>query len=86
MTRREDPQGFDASPLRNGWALPQIARVGIVGVLCFLLLFLLGAVPYLPSPVLVLQAQMREHMDSNATLLRAICREVAREQIPSECR
>ena len=86
MARRDDPQGFDASPLRNGWALPQLARAGIAGVLCFLLLFLLGAVPYLPSPVLAIQAQLREHNDGNAVLLRAICREVSRNQIPSECK
>jgi hypothetical protein len=87
--RRDDADGFNGAPPRNGWALPEIGRLGIAGVLCFLLLFLLGAIPYLPSPVLAIQTQLREHRDETSQLLRAICRELADQAsrpAPGECR
>ena len=63
----------------SGWSLPGFAKVGIVGVLCFLVLFLVGAIPYLPHPMRELQAQvLKDHQDMTRSL-RQICAGIWRD-------
>ena len=89
MSRRraEDPEDFDGtrqrSNGRNGgpWWVKTLAWIGLPG---FLVLFLLGAIPGLPSPLLGNQAQLttltedlRRHEGATKAqlhLLRMICR------------
>ena len=94
MSRRraDDPEDFDASERRrngreNGpWWLKALAWIGLPG---FLVLFLLGAIPGLPSPLLgsqikgealsALTEDFRRHERTTKAqlhLLRLICRGV----------
>jgi hypothetical protein len=58
---------------KNGWSLPTFAKVGIVGVLCFILLAQLGLIPYLPSPIIGLRDAIAEHNRQTVHPLRLIC-------------
>ena len=72
----------------DGWSLPSMAKVGVVGVLCFVLLYLIGAIPHLKSPISeikdaiadtrkVIWAHDRKHDRSMGTMIelqRMICR------------
>ena len=71
----------------DGWSLPSMARVGVVGVLCIIVLFLIGALdamPYIKSPITRLETtigetrkQIYHHNRASRTqteLQRMICR------------
>jgi hypothetical protein len=85
MTRRRegDPDEMDASAVRrpsNGrpWWLQALAWIGLPA---FLVLFLLGAIPGLPSPLLGNQAAVTRHEETTREMLRvlrAVCRGVWR--------
>lgn len=59
---------------RNGWSLPTFAKVGVVGVLCFLLLFLLGAIPLVSSPIARIENAIADHHRQAMGPLRLICK------------
>lgn len=59
---------------RNGWSVPDFAKVGVVGVLAFLALFLVGAIPYLPSPIVEIKAAIADHHRQTIGPLRLICK------------
>ena len=87
--RQEDPEDFDPKPLRNG--LPWKAVLGW-SLPSFLVLYLLGAVPGLPSPLLGTLAarnnngeigkvliKHEETSQAQLRLLKMICRGVWRQ-------
>ena len=95
--RQEDPEDFDPKPLRNG--LPWKAVLGW-SLPSFLVLYLLGAVPGLPSPLLGTLAarnnggemsrvfnKHEETAQAQLRLLRMICRGTWRHivEVAQEC-
>lgn len=95
MTRRRDgdPDEMDTSALRrpavNGrpWWVQALAWIGLPA---FLVLFLLGAIPGLPSPLLGNQAAMARHEETTRELLRimrSVCRGVWRgtDEVQRQC-
>ncbi len=72
---------------KDGWTLPDFAKVGIVGVLAFLVLFLVGAIPYLPSPIIEIKQAIAEHNRQTTGPIRLICKGIWRDNPPmqAEC-
>lgn len=61
--------------------LPAWAKVGVVGIISFLLLFLLGAIPGMFSPIDRITNALDAHdrkTSENTELLRQVCRNTAR--------
>lgn len=97
--RQDDPDEFDPAPLRVNGRLPWKALLGW-SLPSFLVLYLLGAVPGLPSPLLgalavrsvdaEMQAILVKHEETSLAqlrLLRMICRGAWRQvaEIQAEC-
>jgi hypothetical protein len=64
-------------------ALPAWAKAGVVGVICFITLFLLGAVPGVRSPIdRILEAvQLHDaHTKDMMDVLRQICENGAKDR------
>ena len=82
--RQEDPEDFDPKPLRSNGPLGGLPWKAVLGwsFSSFLVLYLLGAVPGLPSPVLrnsdagvkEILSQHEETSKAQLRLLRMICR------------
>ena len=85
--RRDDPDDLDAGALRNNgvlgdwFRLAPVRSVGLVGVvvlLLYLVLYLVGALPWSSSPLLghvmgePKQAQLDAHIKTTETLLRVM--------------
>ena len=98
--RQEDPEDFDPKPLRNNGPLGGLPWKAVLGwsFSSFLVLYLLGAVPGLPSPVLrnsdagvkEILSQHEETSKAQLRLLKMICRGVWRQsseaaEIQSQC-
>lgn len=83
MKRREDPEELDVSPLRRNGGPWWVRAFAWVGLPAFLILYLLGAVPGLQSPLLAQQGIMTKHEDTTKELLRTmrlVCRGVWQSQ------
>jgi len=83
MTRRhDDPEDAEGPLMRRATAngLPLWVKIiSVVGLPGFLVLYLLGAVPFLPSPLLANQVAVTEHENTTRSLLeitRSVCRGV----------
>ena len=72
---------------KNGWSLPTFAKVGIVGVLCFILLAQLGLIPFVPNPPARLEAAIADHHKQTIGPLRLICKGIWKDNpaMQSEC-
>ena len=88
--RTEDPDDVDATPPRRNGSPWWVRALAWIGLPAFLVLFLLGAIPGLQSPLVLSRSQadlLERHDRDTGRILRLICRGIWRgvPEVQEQC-